>query len=467
MRRASRGRATVLAVAGGLALGVCVGMLLLARQAANVGRSSLAVVDPESPYMAWLQEAGGAEDFKPANPIELPLGMYYPKLCADKPPCGCCAGESFEFDADPSVADPAADVVEKYKVTPDEAMLYKKVWNGFDGRRSGRIPTRLPTGELDTRPLAKIAKMLGSNPTQEDLQYTLGQVDPDGKGIDYPTFLLTMARHAPAWPVAISESLSVPMGSAGVSKAAPLIKKALSTAVGVPRQKVSIVRVRPAPGGAGSIIDFNIDASTDDMETMKKILTTENINRRMAELNLPQISKGPESVRAVEKFKLPMAASSITENQQEDMKAAIAGLMRGALAKDGLQGGNADDVSIVRIQGVNGRANEASVDIGIETPDENSFGVVKKALLPSAIKDAFVAAGLPAPSSSELVTLPSGFTPGCKRCNLPGDIVDGDDLGKDWVGNSPFDRPLSRYQAGEVHRFDSDKPICECDDDRR
>ena len=45
--------------------------------------------------------------------------------------------------------------------------------------------------------------------------------------------------------------------------------------------------------------------------------------------------------------------------------------------------------------------------------------------------------------------------------------VDGDDLGKDHVGNSPFDEPLSRYQAEEVHRFDSDKPFCECDNDRR
>ena len=112
-------------------------------------------------------------------------------------------------------------------------------------------------GELNTKPLATIARMLGTNPRASDLQYTLGQVDPDGEGIDYPEFLLTMARHAPAWPVAVSESLALPISVKGMENPATRsrFKKAVAGAAEVTPDKVSIVRVRPAPGGAGSIVE--------------------------------------------------------------------------------------------------------------------------------------------------------------------------------------------------------------------
>jgi len=289
-----------------------------------------------------------------------------------------------------------------------------------------------------------------------------------GAGIDYPNFLLTMARHAPAWPVAVSESLSIPMSVDRMKDPATRsrFKKAIASAADVTPSKVSIVRVRPGPFGKGSIVDMNVDASTDDMELMQKILTTHNINQNLAKFGLPEISKGPETARGVESITLPQSAQSITVSQQDAIKASIAGIIEDALREAGRDPGP-QEVSIVRIQGVNGQPDEASIDIAVEAENEGEFGLVKRALLPSVIKAAFEAAGLLTPTSSNLVTLPSGFTPGCMRCGGTSPYSDGDDLGKDWVGNSPFDKPLSRYQSQEVHRFDSDKPVCECDDDRR
>jgi hypothetical protein len=434
-------------------------MLLLARQTGQRRRSELLYVDADSPYMQWMSAAGLEDDVAPSNPVELPLGMYYPETRCNKPPCGCC-GSPYEFVQDPAdTPTPEQEIIDTYKLPADEVNLYKKAWNSFDGRRAGRIP--------GVQGVAKLARMLGTNPRPSDLKYALGLIDPEGKGIDYPDFLLMMARHAPSWPVAISESLSIPMSEEKVRIAESDIKRALATAVDVQPDKVSIVRVRPAPGGSGSIVDVNIDGSTDDMMMMKKMLTTDAINQQMAKVGLPNISKGPDTVRAVESLTLPQSASSLTEDEQQNMKAAIAGLIRKGLEDHGFQPGSDEDVSIVRIQGVNGRPEQASVDIGIEAEDENQFSVVKAALEPSALGAAFQAVNLPAPTGSNIVVIPNGFTPGCMSCMGLSPYMDGDDLGKDWVGNAPFDRPLSRYQAEEVHRFDSDKPICQCDDDRR
>lgn len=454
------------AVLAGLALGACVGMVLLARQAAPRA-VALAYADPD--YMDWLDSAGLAEGLTPTNPVELPLGMYYAKARCSRPPCGCC-GDPYVFEGvDPAdVPSPEQEVIENYKLPAGEVNLYKKAWNGFDGRRAGKVPTCLSTGEKDLRPLAKLVRTLGTNPRDSDLEYTIGQVDPDCQGIDYPEFLLTMARHAPAWPVAVSESLATPLSVNRMKDPATQsrFKKAISAAADVLPSKVSIVRVRPAPGRQGSIVDVNVDASSDDMELMQSILTTDNINQNLQKFSLPEISKGPEVVRGVESITLPQSAASITGAQQDAIKGAIAGVISEGLTAAGYEGVDSNDISIVRIQGVNGRPEEASVDVGVEAENEDMFGLVKRALQPSAIREAFAKAGLETPSDSELVTLPVGFTPGCARC-MSSPYMDGDDLGKDWVGNSPFDRPLSRYQAEEVHRFDSDKPVCECDDDRR
>ena len=463
-------RGTAVAVAAGLALGVCVGLALLARQTRPRSPVELGYADPD--YIEFLDSAGLAEGLQPANPVELPLGMYSAKARCSRPPCGCMGecGEPFQFEVDPAdTPTPEEEVVATYKMPEDEVNLYKKAWNSYDGKRGGRIPTRLPGGELNTKPLATIARMLGTNPRASDLQYTLGQVDPDGEGIDYPEFLLTMARHAPAWPVAVSESLALPISVKGMENPATRsrFKKAVAGAAEVTPDKVSIVRVRPAPGGAGSIVDINVDASKDDMELMKDSLTSDNLNQNLAKFSLPPVSKGPEYVRGVESFTLPVSAASISGEQQDAMKAAISSVIAGVLQEAGQVWGGGDDVSIVRIQGVNGRPDEASVDIGIEAENEGQFGLIKRALQPSVIGEAFAAAGLATPSDMNLVTLPNAFTPGCARCMGTSPYVDGDELGKDWVGNSPFDEPLSRYQAEEVHRFDSDKPICECDDDRR
>lgn len=455
-----------MAVVAGLAIGLCVGMVLLARQTAPEA-VELAYADPD--YIDWLDSAGLADGLTPTNPVELPLGMYYAKARCSRPPCGCC-GDPYVFDeVDPAdIPSPEDSVIDTYKLPKGEVNLYKKAWNSFDGRRAGKVPTCLPTGETDLRPLAKLVRTLGTNPKDSDLEYTIGQVDPDCHGIDYPEFLLTMARHAPAWPVAVSESLATPVSVKGMKDPATQsrFKKAISAAADVLPSKVSIVRVRPATGGQGSIVDVNVDASSDDMETMQDILTTDNINQNMKKFSLPEISKGPEFVRGVESITLPQSAASITTTQQEAIKGAIAGVISEGLEAAGYQGVDSDDISIVRIQGVNGRPEEASVDVGVEAENEDMFGLVKRALQPGAISEAFAKAGLETPTSSELVTLPGGFTPGCARC-MASPYMDGDDLGKDWVGNSPFDKPLSRYQAEEVHRFDSDKPVCECDDDRR
>jgi len=453
------------AVTAGLAIGVCVGIVLLAQQGSRVP-VELSYADPE--YIDWLDSAGLAEGLTPTNPVELPLGMYQPAARCSRPPCGCC-GDPYQFVVDPAdTPSPEQEVIDNYKMPADEVNLYKQAWNRFDGKRGGRIPTRMPNGETDLRPLAKLVRTLGTNPQDTDLQYTLGQVDPQGSGIDYPNFLLTMARHAPAWPVAVSESLSIPMSVKGMNDPTTRsrFRKAIAGAADVLPSKVSIVRVRPGPGGQGSIVDMNVDASTDDMELMKKVLTTETINQNLARFGLPGISKGPEIARGVESITLPQSAASITPSQQEAMKAAIAGIITGALMEAGRTPGP-QEVSIVRIQGVNGRPEEASIDIGVEAENEGEFGLVQRALQPSVINSAFEAAGLLTPTSSSMVALPSGFTPGCMRCGGTSPYVDGDDLGKDWVGNSPFDKPLSRYQSEEVHRFDSDKPICQCDDDRR
>jgi len=452
-----------MAVLAGLALGVCVGIILLSRQ----GPVELGYADPD--YIDWLDSAGLAEGLQPANPEELPLGMYYPEVRCSRPPCGCC-GEPYQFVVDEAnTPSPEQEVIDTYKLPDDEVNLYKKAWNSYDGKRGGRIATCLPDGKLDTRPLSKLVRMLGTNPRDSDLQYTVGQIDPDCGGIDYPSFLLTMARHAPAWPVAISESLSTPISVKGMQDPTTRtrFRNAIAGAADVSPDKVGIVRVRPAPGGAGSIVDVNVDASKDDMELMKGILTTDNINQNLVRFSLPEISKGPEYVRGVESLTLPVSATSITEGQQEAIKSAISGVISGSLMKAGQVWGGDKDVTIVRIQGVNGRPDEASVDIGVEAENDGQFGLIKRALQPSDLYAAFEAAGLPTPTSSTLITLPGGFTPGCMRCGGTSPYVDGDELGKDWVGNSPFDQPLSRYQSEEVHRFDSDKPVCECDDDRR
>lgn len=422
----------------------------------------------ESPeYIDWLNTAGLAEGLTPTNPVDLPLGMYYPEVRCSRPPCGCC-GEPYQFVVDPAdTPSPEQEVIDNYKMPEDEVNLYKKAWNSYDGKRGGRIPTRRPDGTTDFQPLATLSRMLGTNPKQSDLQYTIGQVDPEGGGIDYPNFLLTMARHAPSWPVAVSESLSVPVSEKGMSEPTTRSRfaKAIAWAADVLPSKVSIVRVRPGSGGS-SIVDVNIDASTDDMELIKDTLTTDNINQGLAKFSLPGVTKGPEYVRGVETITISQSASSITGAQQDCMKTAISNVISGSLSAAGQMGGSLEDISIVRIQGVNGRPDESSVDIGVEAENEGQFGLVKRALQPSVIKEAFEEAGCPSPLDSNLVQLPGGFTPGCARC-MGSPYMDGDDLGKDWVGNSPFDKPLSRYQSEEVHRFDSDKPICQCDDDRR
>jgi hypothetical protein len=469
MSRAGR-TGPALAVAAGLAVGLSVGLLLLVRQTSFRSPVELGYADPD--YIAWLDSAGLAEGLQPANPEELPLEMYDASVRCSKPPCGCWGecGEPFVFEVDPAnTPTPEQEIIATYKLPEDEVNLYKKAWNSYDGRRGGKILTRLPGGELNTKPLATIARMLGTNPRESDLQYTLGQVDPDGKGIDYPQFLLTMARHAPAWPVAVSESLAIPISVEGMQSkdTQARFKNAIAGAAEVQPDKVAIVRVRPAPGGAGSIVDFNVDASKDDMELMKASLTSANINENLAKFSLPQVSKGPEYVRGVETFTLPVSAESISTQQQDAMKAAIIDLVGGAMQKAGQDWKGLDDVSIVRIQGVNGQPNQASVDIGIEAANDAQFGLIKRFLQPGALGDAFAKQGLERPSDLKLVTLPNAFTPGCARCMGTSPYVDGDDLGKDHVGNSPFDEPLSRYQAEEVHRFDSDKPICECDNDRR
>ncbi len=455
----------LMAVAAGLAIGLCVGMVLLARQPAPRA-VALAYADPA--YIDWLDSAGLAEGLTPTNPVELPLGMYYAKARCSRPPCGCC-GDPYQFDeVDPAdIPSPEEEVVDNYKMPSGEVNLYKKAWNGFDGRRAGKIPTCLPTGEKDLRPLAKLVRTLGTNPKDSDLEYTIEQVDPDCQGIDYPEFLLTMARHAPSWPVAVSESVASPLSVNGMKdpNTQSRFKRAIAGAADVLPGKVSIVRVRPGPGGQGSIVDLNVDASSDDMETMQGILTTDNINQNLKKLSLPEISKGPEVVRGVESCTMPQSAASITGTQQEAIKGAFAGVISAGLKAAGYAGVDSDDITLVRIQGVNGRPEEASVDVGVEAENEDMFGLVKRSLQPSAISEAFAKAGLESPAC-EMVTLPSGFTPGCARC-MGSPYMDGDDLGKDWVGNSPFDKPLSRYQAEEVHRFDSDKPVCECDDDRR
>lgn len=103
-----------------------------------------------------------------------------------------------------------------------------------------------------------------------------------------------------------------------------------------------------------------------------------------------------------------------------------------------------DDVSIVRIQGVNGRPNQASVDIGIEAANDAQFGLIKRFLQPGALGDAFAKQGLERPSDLKLVTLPNAFTPGCARCMGTSPYVDGDDLGKDHVGNTRPSMSLCR-----------------------
>jgi len=164
-------------VPSGLAIGLCVGMVLLAQQTGTKGPVELNYEDPG--YIDWLDSAGLAEGLTPTNPVELPLGMYYPSVRCSRPPCGCC-GEPYEFAEDPAdTPSPEQVVIENYKMPADEVNLYKKAWNSFDGKRGGRIPTRLD-GNVDMIPLAKLVRTLGTNPRSADLQYTLGQVDPDG-----------------------------------------------------------------------------------------------------------------------------------------------------------------------------------------------------------------------------------------------------------------------------------------------
>jgi len=103
-------------------------------------------------------------------------------------------------------------------------------------------------------------------------------------------------------------------------------------------------------------------------------------------------------VHGEETFTLPVSAESISTQQQDAMKAAIIDLVGGAMQKAGQDWKSLDDVSIVRIQGVNGQPNQASVDIGIEAANDAQFGLIKRFLQPGALGDTFAKQGLERPS---------------------------------------------------------------------
>ena len=61
------------AVATGLAIGVCLGMVLLVRQASQHGPVELSYADPD--YVDWIAKDGGADladGFRKPNPEDMP-----------------------------------------------------------------------------------------------------------------------------------------------------------------------------------------------------------------------------------------------------------------------------------------------------------------------------------------------------------------------------------------------------------
>jgi calmodulin len=78
------------------------------------------------------------------------------------------------------------EAVEHAELTQEQIAEFQEAFSLFDKDKTGTIPTK----ELGT-----VLRSLGQNPTEEELQETINEIDADGSGdVDFSEFLTMMAR---------------------------------------------------------------------------------------------------------------------------------------------------------------------------------------------------------------------------------------------------------------------------------
>ena len=78
------------------------------------------------------------------------------------------------------------EAVEHPELTQEQIAEFQEAFSLFDKDKTGTIPTK----ELGT-----VLRSLGQNPTEEELQETINEIDADGSGdVDFSEFLTMMAR---------------------------------------------------------------------------------------------------------------------------------------------------------------------------------------------------------------------------------------------------------------------------------
>ncbi|EKX51741.1 hypothetical protein GUITHDRAFT_150793, partial [Guillardia theta CCMP2712] len=259
-----------LAVLAGLALGLCLGVMLLSRTNRRV---SLGASDPG--YIDWVKgmqspsDPSFTDDLVPAAPVELPINYYYSNARCGRPCCDCYSDLSKWMDgAEQGEAgkSPEAEIAEHYSIPDENLRRYRKAFDSFSKKRGGKILTRDTDGHIKINDLQQLVKILGSNPSAKQLEYSIEQEELPKGGLDYPAFLTVMARHAPSWPVMISEAIRLPYSSDNVRASNDLRRKiiaAIAATAGVTSDQVELVRVRPIPGHQEECaIDFNVDAKS-------------------------------------------------------------------------------------------------------------------------------------------------------------------------------------------------------------
>eukprot|EP00960_Hanusia_phi_P045345 757175-Hanusia_phi.AAC.9 len=403
------------------------------------------------------------DDLVAAAPVELPINYYYSDARCGRPCCDCYSDLSRWMEDEPGEAkkSPEAEIAEHYSIPNENVKRYRTAFDSFSKKRGGKILTRDTNGRIKVDDLQQLVKILGSNPSAQQLQYSIEQEELPQGGLDYPAFLTVMARHAPAWPVLISEAMRLPYSRENVLASSDLRRKivaSIAAAARVPSDQVELVRVREIPGHEQDecAIDFSVDAKSDDAETIKDMLLPAKINEMLPRFGLKE-STSPVAV--YDKIVLPLPMAQVDDEVQQKVLRTLAAVT----------GVDITQISLNKVVPDPDDEQQTKLVFYIEA-DTQEVPEIESKLRKDQINEELVREGLPTtetlmhPKIQPHPNYMSFLGPGCARCaNSP--YMDGDNLGKDWIGNFPFDVPVSSEVSREVKRFDSHKPDCSCEND--